>query len=163
MRGIDFARLAGQSRRPAEQPGPAAGPAFVTGTDASQNMNIQFRPLTINQQGKPGTFDPSAVQAGFMPPSFQQGGQSSVSMGGASSVSQGSTFTVTKDASSSGPAEFQIVKVGSIPEFSGAMGNTVDVKMQGMLISRKFDPRHEKTCLRGLRPGKPACLADETS
>ena len=139
MRGIDFARLASQPRLPMARSGPAAGPAFVTGADASQNMNIQFRPLTFNQQGQPFSFDQSVLQTGLTQPTVQQGSPSSVNMGAATSASQGSTFTVTKEASSTGPAEFQIVKVGSIPEFGGKLGNTVDVKMQGTkLISREF-------------------------
>ena len=133
MRGIDFARLASQPQpgRPMMIPGPAAGPAFATGGDASQNMNIQFRPLTFNQQGQPITFVQSAMQPGLTQPSVQQGSQSSINMVGGASTSQGGTFRVSKDASTTGPSDFQIVKVGSIPEFSGHMGNMVDVKMQG--------------------------------
>lgn len=137
MRGIDFARLANQIRGPQEQQGSQAGPAFQTGTVTSQNMDIQFRPLPTNLQGQAARFDPDVMQSGSVATSGQQGTQIGSEVGGVSSVSQGSTFTIRKEAATNEPAEFQIVKVGNLPEFSGKIGNTVDVKMQGTIFCKR--------------------------
>ena len=123
--------LGSQFTGTAGQPGMQAGPAFETGSDASQNMNIQFRPLPTNLQGQPGRFDPSTGLRTDTSRQVNQNQNTAVTAEGSS----GQTFSIRKgqEASTSGPAEFQIVRVGSLPEFSRNMGSSVGVRMQGML------------------------------
>ena len=113
-----------------------AGPAFNTLTaGANQNMNIQFRPLPTNQQGQPGRFDPnSAFNTPFNTGSTQPANQNQINAVNADRSSHGQTFSLTREtlASNTGPAEFQIVRVGNLPEFSRNLGSRVNVRMQGI-------------------------------
>lgn len=124
--------IGSQFRGTAGQPGMQAGPAFETGSDASQNMNIQFRPLPTNLQGQPGRFDPST---GLRTDTSRQVNQNQNIDVTAEGSSSGQAFSIRKgqEASTSGPAAFQIVRVGSLPEFNRNIGSSVGVRMQGMI------------------------------
>ena len=140
LRGMSGARFRTQMAGPGVQ-NVQRGPVFNTPSIAGNpNMNIQFQPLPNNQRVQPARFNPnSAFNTQFRPDVSQQFNQNQNAQSNtAGSAGQGQAFSITREtqALNAGPAEFQIVRVGNLPEFSQNIGNRLDVRMQGKYMSR---------------------------